>query len=260
MKNKKILISKKIKKPYFSVITVVKNDEKNIIQTLKSVKNQTYTNFEYIVIDGNSTDKTIKKLMRFKNQITYLLSEKDNGIYFAMNKGLKISKGKIIIFVNSGDMLTRHALKIIKKKFDYHKIDFVFGTVKRHYTKDTIIKHGFNRNKLKYNFDFATAHSTGFFLRKNIYKKLGFFNTSYKCSSDYDIYFKILLKMKLNGGYTKKNELIGIVPPGGFSSKISFFNHLIEETMIRIKNNQNIFLIILIFFNAVIKNLFKRVH
>ena len=72
MKNKKILISKKIKKPYFSVITVVKNDEKNIIQTLKSVKNQTYTNFEYIIVDGNSTDKTIKKLMRFKNQITYL--------------------------------------------------------------------------------------------------------------------------------------------------------------------------------------------
>ena len=257
MKNKKILISKEIKKPYFSVITVVKNDEKNIIQTLKSIKNQTYTNFEYIIIDGNSEDKTIQKLMKFKNQINYLLSEKDNGIYFAMNKGLKISKGKIIVFVNSGDMLTKNALRIIKQKFDHHKFDFVFGTVKRHYTKDTIIKYGFNRNRLKYNFDFATAHSTGFYLKRNIYKKIGFFNTFYKCSSDYDIYFKILLKMKLDGGYTKKNELIGTVSSGGFSSKVSFFGHLIEETKIRIDNNQNIMLVALIFINALIKRIFK---
>ena len=257
MKNKKILISKEIKKPYFSVITVVKNDEKNIIQTLKSIKNQTYTNFEYIIIDVNSEDKTIQKLMKFKNQINYLLSEKDNGIYFAMNKGLKISKGKIIVFVNSGDMLTKNALRIIKQKFDHHKFDFVFGTVKRHYTKDTIIKYGFNRNRLKYNFDFATAHSTGFYLKRNIYKKIGFFNTFYKCSSDYDIYFKILLKMNLDGGYTKKNELIGTVSSGGFSSKVSFFGHLIEETKIRIDNNQNIMLVALIFINALIKRIFK---
>ena len=257
MKNKKILISKEIKKPYFSVITVVKNDEKNIIQTLKSIKNQTYTNFEYIIIDGNSEDKTIQKLMKFKNQINYLLSEKDNGIYFAMNKGLKISKGKIIVFVNSGDMLTKNALRIIKRKFDNHKFDFVFGTVKRHYTKDTIIKYGFNKNRLKYNFDFATAHSTGFYLKRNIYKKIGFFNTFYKCSSDYDIYFKILLKMKLDGGYTKKNELIGTVSSGGFSSKVSFFSHLIEETKIRIDNHQNIILVALIFINALIKKIFK---
>lgn len=257
MKNKKILISKEIKKPYFSVITVVKNDEKNIIQTLKSIKNQTYTNFEYIIIDGNSEDKTIQKLMKFKNQINYLLSEKDNGIYFAMNKGLKISKGKIIVFVNSGDMLTKNALRIIKQKFDHHKFDFVFGTVKRHYTKDTIIKYGFNRNRLKYNFDFATAHSTGFYLKRNIYKKIGFFNTFYKCSSDYDIYFKILLKMNLDGGYTKKNELIGTVSSGGFSSKVSFFGHLIEETKIRIDNHQNIILVALIFINALIKRIFK---
>ena len=257
MKNKKILISKEIKKPYFSVITVVKDDEKNIIKTLKSIKNQTYTNFEYIIIDGNSEDKTIQKLMKFKNQINYLLSEKDNGIYFAMNKGLKISKGKIIVFVNSGDMLTKNALRIIKQKFDHHKFDFVFGTVKRHYTKDTIIKYGFNRNRLKYNFDFATAHSTGFYLKRNIYKKIGFFNTFYKCSSDYDIYFKILLKMKLDGGYTKKNELIGTVSSGGFSSKVSFFGHLIEETKIRIDNHQNIILVALIFINALIKRIFK---
>ena len=257
MKNKKILISKEIKKPYFSVITVVKDDEKNIIKTLKSIKNQTYTNFEYIIIDGNSEDKTIQKLMKFKKQINYLLSEKDNGIYFAMNKGLKISKGKIIVFVNSGDMLTKNALRIIKQKFDNHKFDFVFGTVKRHYTKDTIIKYGFNKNRLKYNFDFATAHSTGFYLKRNIYKKIGFFNTFYKCSSDYDIYFKILLKMNLDGGYTKKNELIGTVSSGGFSSKVSFFGHLIEETKIRIDNHQNIILVALIFINALIKRIFK---
>ena len=110
---------------------------------------------------------------------------------------------------------------------------------------------------MKYNFDFATAHSTGFYLKRNIYKKIGFFNTFYKCSSDYDIYFKILLKMNLDGGYTKKNELIGTVSSGGFSSKVSFFSHLIEETKIRIDNHQNIILVALIFINALIKKIFK---
>ena len=68
--------------------------------------------------------------------------------------------------------------KIFQTKKD---ISFVFGTVLRHYTKSTILKHGFNKKKLFYNFDFATSHSTGF--KRKIFKKLGFFNTLYKCSS-----------------------------------------------------------------------------
>ena len=259
MKNNKILISKNIKNPYFSVITVVKNDHHNISSTLKSVKNQSFKNFEYLIIDGGSADKTLEKIMKFKKYVNFLISKKDNGIYFAMNKGLRICKGEVVVFLNSGDIFTKNALKIIKKKFEKKSIDFVFGTVKRNYTKSSILKYGFNIKKLSYNFDFATSHTSGFFLKNKIYKKIGYFNTKYLCSADYDIYLKALMKLKISGTSTKKKELIGIIKSGGFSSKYGFMNHIVEEAKIRIDNGQNILLIIIIFINAIVKKIFKEI-
>ena len=152
------------KNPKFSVITVVKNDKFGIVKTIKSVINQSYKDFEYLIIDGDSKDGTLKLISKYKNKIDYIISKPDKGLYFAMNKGLKVAKGEIIVFVNSGDFLTKNALNIINNIFDKNKnINFVFGTIKRHYTKDTILKYGFNLNRLKYNFDFATSHSSGFF-------------------------------------------------------------------------------------------------
>ena len=75
----------------------------------------------------------------------------------------------------------------------------------------------------------------------------------------YYIKLRNLINKKLNGGFTKKKDLVGQVMSGGFSSKIGFFEHLIEETKIRLSNNQNLFLVIIIFFNAVIKNFFKKI-
>jgi len=258
---RKILIKKKSlnSSPFFSIITVVKNDQKNIEKTIKTIAQQSFKNFEYIVIDGKSSDHTIRNIKKYKKIINLLISEKDMGIYYAMNKGIKLASGKIIVFINSGDLFTKNALKIVYSKFNKNKkIDFVFGTVLRHYTKKSILKSGFSTNRLIYNFDFATAHSTGFFLKKKIYKLIGGFNTKYKCSADYDIYYKILLKHKLNGNSTSKDQIVGIVTSGGFSSKVSFFEHLKEEMQIRFDNNQNIFLITIIFLNAVTKYFYKN--
>lgn len=250
---------KKNKKPFFSVITVVKNDEKNIEKTINSIFSQTIGDYEYIIIDGKSTDKTYSKILKYKKKLKNFIHENDKGIYFAMNKGARLATGNVLVFVNSGDILKKNALSIIKKKFiKNNNIKFVFGTVLRHYTTGSILKHSFNRNRLKFNFDFATSHSTGFFLKRTIFKKLHYFNTSYKCSADYDIYYKVLLSLKLDGASTKKNQLIGIVKSGGFSSKLNFIEHLLEETFIRFNNNQNILIIIIIFFNALIKHLIKK--
>ncbi len=245
-------------KPLFSIITVVKNDEKNIQKTIESILNQKFKNFEYIIVDGKSEDSTISIINKYNDKINHIVSEHDDGIYFAMNKGVKIASGEFIVYVNSGDTLTVDALKIIQRKINERpNVDFVFGTVKRHYTKDTLIKYGFNKKKLIYNFDFATSHSTGFYLRRSKFEKIGFFNTKFKCSADYDVYYKLIIIENLEGVYTDKNELVGEVSSGGFSSKISFFDHLLEETKIRIDNHQNIILIVLIFINALIKKIFK---
>ena len=210
------------------------------------------------MVDGKSDDNTLKNIYRYKKNISKILSKKDNGIYYAMNKGAKISNGDVLVFVNSGDLLRSRALNIVYDKFQNSKnIDFVFGTVKRHYTNSTILKYGYNKNRLFYNFDFATAHSTGFFLKRKIFNKVGNFNTKFKCSADYDLYYKILIKHKYIGSFTGRKQIVGEVSSGGYSSKISFFEHLKEETLIRIHNHQNLITVSFIFLNSLIKNMFK---
>ena len=181
MNIKKNLFFKRQNGPFFSVITVVKNDEKNIIKTITSVSNQTFKDYEYIVIDGLSKDNTVNKILLKKKNINRFISKKDGGIYFAMNKGISLAKGKVIVFVNSGDVLTKNALKKVSEKFINTKnLDFVFGTVKRYYTTKSVLKYNFNPKRILYNFDFATAHSTGFFIKKNRLVDMGKFNTKYK--------------------------------------------------------------------------------
>jgi len=246
-------------KPFFSVITVVKNDEKNILKTINSIKKQTFKNFEYIIVDGNSSDRTLNKIKIHKDIIDKIISEKDNGIYFAMNKGVKISSGSVIVFVNSGDILFKKALEFVYNKFYIKNLDFLFGTVRRNYTKTSILKYGYNLNKITYSFDFATSHSTGFFLRKKYYKEIDYFNTEYKCSADYDVYYKLFNKKNtLKGDYTTKKQLIGEVASGGFSSKYGFLNILLEECKIRLNNGQNILVVLIILINKLIKDFLKK--
>ena len=89
---------------------------KNITKTIQSIKNQSFKSYEYIIIDGKSSDGTNEKIKRDKNYIDLIISEKDKGIYFAMNKGAKF-KIFIIVFVNSGDILNKDGLKKVYKKF-----------------------------------------------------------------------------------------------------------------------------------------------
>ena len=174
-----------------------------------------------------------------------------------MNKGIKNSNNDIIVFCNSGDFFYKNALKKILNIFNNKDVDYVFGTVVRNYTNNKLIKSSLNPKRIFFNFDFATAHSTGFFLKRKIYKKIGLYNLKFKCSADYDLYFR-LIKSGFSGSVTKKKDLIGNVASGGFSSKISFFDHLMEETNIRLHNKQNIFIVFLIFINAIVKKTVKN--
>jgi len=89
--------------PRLSVITIVYNNVRDIERTIRSVINQTYTNIEYIIVDGLSNDGTLQVIDKYKSQITKFISEKDEGIYDAMNKGLALATGDYVIFMNSGD-------------------------------------------------------------------------------------------------------------------------------------------------------------
>ena len=101
------------------------NGERYIEQTIKSVLNQKFKNFEYIIIDGKSTDKTMEIINKYKNKIDLIISKKDKNLWDALNKGIKLSRGKIIAIINSDDKYNSNALKIASNYFSiYLKIDF----------------------------------------------------------------------------------------------------------------------------------------
>ena len=117
-----------IKKPLISIITVVFNGEKKLEKTILSVINQTYDNLEYIVIDGSSKDGTIDIVKKYEDKINYWVSEKDSGIYEAMNKGILASKGDYINFMNAGDFFTKNNLvSEVVNILASEEIDFLYG-------------------------------------------------------------------------------------------------------------------------------------
>ena len=110
-----------------------------------------------------------------------------------MNIGIRNANGKYIGFCNSGDIIKFNSLQTIIK-FLKKDIDVLFATVKRNYIGSTIIKSGYNLKRLNYNFDFATAHSTGFYIKKKFHDKIGLYDLRFKCSADYDFYLRIFKK------------------------------------------------------------------
>ncbi len=234
-----------------SIITVVKNAETTIEKCIKSVLNQNYKNIQYIIIDGNSTDNTKKIIDKYKNKISLIISENDNGIWDAMNKGIKLAKGEIIGFINADDFYYENSLNIVNKYFDEKNIDFLFGTVKKYK-----IMHGYNPSIIKWSFGFYTSHSVGFFIKTQKHKEIGFYNTKY-LSADLDFFYKMIVNFKLRGKSTKKEEILGEFGKGGFSSKINYIQHLKDLNQIRIDNKQNRVFVYFLYFIKIIKKPIK---
>ena len=232
----------KLSRPLLSIITVVLNSEKHLEETIKSVIKQKKI-YEYILIDGNSKDDSLNIIKKYSNKISYWVSEKDEGLYYAFNKGMKLAQGSYIGIINSGDVYKDNAFDIIHKYINKNpNADFIFGSVKKHWG----ILHGYRPEKIKFSWGFYSSHSTGFFIKRTSAKKVGLYNTKYKYHADYDYIYRMIVKKKLNGVATKKNEVVGIFRRGGFSSTIPYRKLFFEELKIRYDNNQNLFLILIL--------------
>ncbi len=229
--------------PLLTIITVVKNGAKTLEKCIKSVIDQKGVNIEHIIIDGCSSDSTISILKKYSKNIDYWISEKDEGIYDGMNKGLQLALGDYIGILNSDDFYKKNSLKIIIKYFKKYKdIDFIFGTV----FKGKILS-GFWPHKIKWKFNVYSAHSVGFFIKNKSQKILGFYNKKFKYSADRDLFYRMIEKYKMKGKATSRDELIGYFTKGGISERLSFLDRLIEETKIRVNNKQNIFVVLSLF-------------
>ena len=242
-----------MEKNKISIITVVKNSSNTIEKTIKSVLAQEYSNLEYIIIDGGSTDGTLEVIKKYKENISLFLSEKDNGIWDAMNKGIKLATGDLIGFLNSGDIYYLNTLETVNRYFLENKIDFLFGSVEKYK-----LMYGYKPWKLSWSFGFYTSHSIGFFIKTEKHKIVGLYDPKF-LSADLDFFYKMIKQFKLNGISSKKNEIFGKFEKGGFSSKINYIRHLKDLNHIRLNNNQNIFFVYFLFLIKILKKPIKYI-
>ena len=231
-----------------TIITPVKNDFKNIEKTIKSVINQIYKKYEHIVVDGKSTDGTLKILKKYRNKIRFI-SKKDKNLWEALNRGIKMSKGDIIGILNTKDIFYPKTFKIVNNYFSNKNIDFLFGAVKK-----KKIYYKFEPKKISYRFNIYPSHSCSFFIKSKIQKKVGFYNTKYDYCSDYDFFYRLIVKNKMHGIPTKKRDVIGKFDLNGISTKVPFYKFYFYEMRVRFDNGQNI---IFLFFLYLIKLLNK---
>lgn len=185
-----------------SIITVCFNSEDTVRDTIKSVLSQTYTNVEYIIIDGGSTDSTMKIVEEYKKHITTIVSEKDLGIYDAMNKGLNLSTGDIIGILNSDDIFyNSEVLSDVVQTFKIHVADIVFGAVQIVDSKNVNkVRRIYKRNNFKpwmLKYGWMPPHPATF-VRNEVYSKYGVFSLQYETAADYELFVRWFFLHKLN--------------------------------------------------------------
>ncbi len=191
-----------------SVITVCYNAVRHIDETLRSIVVQDHTDIEHIVIDGGSTDGTQKKIERYRELIAHYVSEKDRGVYDAMNKGLALATGGIIVFVNAGDMIAnRDCLSYMAKAFAESDVEAIYGDAYMVDPDDIrILKRfwkGQEYNREKFRNGWMPPH-LGTYIRKSVYDRFGNFNEALKVSADYELMFRFMYKHRIRVKYIPK--------------------------------------------------------
>lgn len=210
-----------------SIITVCYNAESTIEFALQSVLNQDYKDIEYIVIDGASSDMTLSIIKKYEGKIAKIVSEKDNGMYYAINKGIELATGDVVGLLHADDFYASN--KIISRivtEFQSKNIDAVYGDL-QYVFKEDINKVFRNWNSNPYNPSlflkgWMPPHPT-FFVKRKCYKDFGKFNTTFSISADYELMLRFLYKHNIKATYIP--EVIVKMRVGGVSN-ISIQNRI----------------------------------
>ena len=231
----------------FSIITVVKNDKLNIKSTINSLHNQNFTNYEHIIIDGNSSDgtsKIIKKTIRNKKKVIYI-RKKDKNLYQALNRGIKVAKGDFVGILHSGDMyFNNKVLKLVNSKIS-NEIDILSGFliyVNDHFKKKRL--WNYKTDNLSPHNAFKIAHPATF-IGKKIFKNIGYYNTSYSIASDTD--FLLRVSKIPNISFKLLPQTLIVMKTGGLSTSfLSIFRKIYEDLNIYFINFNFLFIILYI--------------
>lgn len=199
--------------PVLSIITINYNNYSGLLKTITSVIAQVFTDYEYIIIDGGSTDGSVELIEQYAEQITAWSSEKDAGIFNAMNKGIAKSEGEYLLFLNSGDYL--YDSTVLKTVFNTNLTqDIVYGNV----VWQPVQYPGIYPDKLNFEFfiNNALPHQASF-IRKELFARVGLYDERYEMNSDWT--FFLLAIYKFNCTYQHINEVITYCNTDGISLK-----------------------------------------
>lgn len=191
-----------------SIITVCYNSASTIEGTIKSVLDQDYKNVEYIIVDGGSTDGTLRILDRCKDKISHFVSEPDDGIYAAMNKGIKLSTGDIIATLNADDLYANESiLRQMVEFMQRNDLDAAYGDIvyvdrnNTHHITRFWRTGEYKRGAFYYGW--VIPHPT-FFCRKQVFEKHGYFNEKFKVAADFELLLRFIEKYQIKVGYLPK--------------------------------------------------------
>lgn len=223
--------------PKISIITPNYNGVKYLEETINSVISQKYPNLEYIIIDGGSTDDSIEIIKKFEKDIFYFVSEKDNGMYDAINKGFSLSTGEIMTYINSDDILMPKSLFAIAQMFsDLEEVDWVQGRSITINHKSFITSPGhLSRSSV---FDYMDEKSKwigqdGTFWRRTLWKKIGSkINSKYKFAGDFELFSHFFLYKKLYS----TNSIFSAIRFHKNQLHVNFFDQYIDEVKEIIKD------------------------
>jgi glycosyltransferase involved in cell wall biosynthesis len=202
-----------------SIITATYNSGATVEHTLQSVRQQDYADKEHIIVDGLSTDKTLEIVSGF-DHVARLIREKDYGIYDAMNKGIVASSGEVVGILNSDDVYANEkVLTKVKRAFEDPNIEACYADLQYVHSQDLnkvirVWKSGKLRSRSFY-WGWMPPHPT-FFVRREIYEKVGLFNTALKSAADYEMMLRILVKHKFKAQYIP--EVLVKMRMGGMSN------------------------------------------
>lgn len=175
-----------------SIITVNFNNDSGLEKTIESVLAQTFSNYEFIIIDGGSNDKSMEIIDKYKSKIAYYISEKDNGIYEAMNKGISVANGEYLQFLNSGDYLLNK--NVLEKVFKYNgNQDIYYGSSIRNSTDGRNYRCNEPKNlTMKRFFDHSICHQA-MFIKKELFNKFGKYNEKLKIVADWEFNVRTII-------------------------------------------------------------------
>ena len=198
-------------KPLVSVITISLNADKHIEQTIQSVLNQTYDNVEYVIVDGGSTDETLNIVSKYQSNIDHFVSEKDDGIADAMNKGAALASGEYIIFLHADDYFydndsLARAMTYIDADTDILACNILYGRDMK-----KVRPRGFN-----FWFNFKGPHHQGIICRKSIIMRNNGFDKDFKICMDYDLFLR---SYRMSANLLKVPVVLSVMGDTGISSR-----------------------------------------